>query len=312
MSHRRLATALALLVVARTASADPVIRFDYSYDTANFFGTGTPQRAALDAAADYYEAAFGDELGAITSGGGNSFNVNFFNPGPAGGNVTLNNFSVLDDEVVIFVGARPLAAGVLGTAGPGGFGASGFDPAFFNSLDRGQTGYLTAGADNDTDFGPWGGAATFSSTANWNFSVASGPAAGQADFLSVALHELGHALGFGTSDSFAADVDAPTSRHLGPASVAQYGGPVPTTADGGHWSEGVMGRLPGTTTMQEAAMDPSIFLGTRKLLTALDYAGFADLGWEVAPALLTAIPEPGAVAALALVGGVALRRRTRV
>ncbi|HMP05649.1 MAG TPA: dockerin type I domain-containing protein, partial [Lacipirellulaceae bacterium] len=37
----------------------------------------------------------------------------------------------------------------------------------------------------------------------------------------------------------------------------------------------------GTNTVQEAAMDPEITVGTRKLLTSLDAAALADIGWSI-------------------------------
>ncbi|MEZ6061148.1 MAG: hypothetical protein R3C19_12355 [Planctomycetaceae bacterium] len=59
-------------------------------------------------------------------------------------------------------------------------------------------GALTA---TETDFGP-GGAITFDTTGvTWNFDDAA-PGGGESDFFSVAIHELAHLLGFGTSASF--------------------------------------------------------------------------------------------------------------
>jgi hypothetical protein len=47
------------------------------------------------------------------------------------------------------------------------------------------------------------------------------------------------------------------------------------TGDLSHWRSGTFSRG------QEAAMDPGLTIGTRKLLTPLDFAGLADLGWEI-------------------------------
>src|SRR5690606_8940405 len=69
---------------------------------------------------------------------------------------------------------------------------------------RGET-----GADA-TDFGPWGGAITFDAAINidsesfdWHFGeTTAGLDDTKYDFLSVAVHELAHLLGFGTAESW--------------------------------------------------------------------------------------------------------------
>lgn len=130
----------------------------------------------------------------------------------------------------------------------------------------------------------------------------------QADFYSVAIHELGHALGLGTSDAWSTHVvGAIFDRQFdGLASVAANGGVMPdlqTDLDPpGHWIEGQNSVIYGTTTPQEAAMDPSVTLGTRKVFTELDVASLTDIGWTV-------IPEPSAAALLLLGAGWGLRRR---
>ncbi len=53
------------------------------------------------------------------------------------------------------------------------------------------------------------------------------------------------------------------------------GGAVPLSPDLAHWREGT------ADGGQETLMDPSITTGTRKLLTGLDLAGLADVGWQV-------------------------------
>ncbi|CAN0364731.1 unnamed protein product, partial [Ectocarpus sp. 4 AP-2014] len=128
------------------------------------------------------------------------------------------------------------------------------------------------------DFGAWGGALTFDRDANWNYT-ASEPSSGESDFLSVALHELGHALGFGTSPEFTALRAG--SYFTGSASAAAYGSLPPLDVTGGHWQEDLMSTVYGTTTPQEVSMDPRITVGDRKLITELDAAALEDIGWEV-------------------------------
>ena len=52
--------------------------------------------------------------------------------------------------------------------------------------------------------------------------------------------------------------------------------PTDLAVNGGHWVEGTF------SSGQEAAMDPTIGSGRRKLLTRLDLAALDDIGWEIA------------------------------
>src|SRR5262249_46818447 len=47
---------------------------------------------------------------------------------------------------------------------------------------------------------PWGGSITFDPTEDWYFGIGT-PAAGKVDFLSFAVHELGHLIGMFRADS---------------------------------------------------------------------------------------------------------------
>jgi hypothetical protein len=138
-----------------------------------------------------------------------------------------------------------------------------------------------------TDFGAWGGVISFDTATSWNFSVGSGPAGSEFDFLSVAIHELAHLLGFGTADSW--DNLVTGGEFTGATATALNGGSSPLTnpaAD--HYAAGTM--FGG----DEAAMTPSITIGTRKLFTELDFAGLDDIGWQVTP-----VPEPTSLLAAA-------------
>jgi hypothetical protein len=128
------------------------------------------------------------------------------------------------------------------------------------------------------------------------FSSAS-PSVGENDFLSVAIHEMAHLLGLGSAPSW--DTYVSGGQFIGTNSVASYGGNVPLYSDH-HWAEGTMSTVKGVT--QEAAMDPSITVGTRKLFTDLDYAGLADVGWETAAVPFEFSPSLGIILVSALYG----------
>jgi PEP-CTERM motif len=289
-----------LVAVAWTAGvrAQVVLQFDYSLDANNFFNGHADRQLALQTAGQILAGRLTDSLSAITPGGGNTWTAVF--PNPATGNLTnLTDLSIPANVIRVYTGGRALGTGgELGEGGPGGLSASGTQ-AFLDTVQgRGQPGALGA-ANSRTDFGPWGGSVAFDTGTNWNFSVVSGPTAGQSDFLSVALHELGHLLGFGTAPSFQNRSNA-ANFFTGTSASFLYDGNVPLTSDHGHWASGV------NYGGQEAAMTPSILVGTRKAFTELDFAGLRDLGWQVA-----AVPEPSSVVlgGLGLLGFVAVRRR---
>ncbi len=305
-------TGAALLLAAPLAASALTIQFDYRYDTRGFFTdaeTGEPiaeRRAVLEAAAAVY-APFTDSLAAINPGEGDSWSVRFTHPSLGGPAVTLSNATVAADTLVVFVGGSPSAPGVLGFANTGhSLTASGSDEFVDSVLTRGQPNATGAAA---TDYGTWGGMIWFNETANWYFGLdAEGLGASQNDFLTTATHELGHILGFGSAASWTAQIGA-DGRFAGAASVAAHGGTVVLDSVRSHWASNTWSVLPDGTA-QATLMDTSTGAGRRELMTQLDYAGFADIGWQVA-----VVPEPGTallgLSGLAVVGG-ALRRRQQV
>ena len=256
------------------------IVFDYSLDSTNFFAP-QERRDTLDAAAAVFESRITDDLLAITPGGTNTWTAVLNNPS-TGFQVNIDNLTISADTVVIYVGARDLASGV-GLGGPGGFDATG-TISFVESIQtRGEAGVDPNGT-SDTDFAPWGGTIAFDNTVPWNFGL-DAPAGSENDLYSVAIHEIGHVLGFGTSDSHENLING-SNEHIGPKSVEAFGGNVPMWApngvpDTGHWDSGTSSTIPGTTTVQETSMDPQLTNGTRKVFTVLDFAAIDDLGWDV-------------------------------
>jgi hypothetical protein len=293
----RCALLLLLLVIgARTGRAITLV-LDYTYDT-GFFAAGSQARSALEAAAGFYSSILNDTLSSIQRpqdfassefNGVASWHWQMTFPNPAtGGTVTLQDQIMPANQYRIYAGARNIAT--LGIGGPGGYGwnsdnnGGGFTQ---EEIDQIQT--ITANFSSTVEtrgepsgFAAWGGAITFDSMGTtWHYNHTTSPTPGTNDLYSVAIHELGHAIGLGASDEWSAYVSG--SVFTGPAATAEYGSNPPISPSStGHWESGTMSRVFGTNTPQEAAMDPQITTGTRKVLTALDAAALTDIGWTVA------------------------------
>lgn len=295
---------LALALAAGQARAVNVT-LDYTYDTTNFFGAGNPSgatagaqaRAALEAVANFYSDILDDTFSAIQTPpnySSQTFNgvafwtwsLNFTHPVTAG-TVTLQNQVIGANEYRIYAGARNVGGTTLGIGGPGGYNySSSNNGGGFTQAEVNQISAITDAFEDDivrreeaSGFARWGGVITFDSAGTvWHYNHNTAPAGSANDFYSVAIHELGHALGLGASSNWSAFISG--GVFTGPASMAEYGSSPPATT--GHWASGTMSRIYGTNTPQEAALDPEITTGTRKRLTALDAAGLTDIGWDVA------------------------------
>ncbi|NMF59572.1 hypothetical protein [Pseudanabaena yagii] len=281
---------LGLSLVVPAASYAFTFQFDYTYDTNSFFSNQT-RKDRLAEAASYYNS-FTDNLAAICvpdCGGTNTWTPNFLNPATGLAIDGTTNLAISANTLLIYVGARDIGSGTLGVGGFGAISSGSGTQSFVNNLQsRGQDGAI---ATTPTDYSPWGGSISFTTNSSvvWNFGdVSSPPLTGQSDFLSVAIHELGHIMGI-ISGNPSWDNKISSGSFTGSNSVALYGSNIPLSSGNSHWADGTMSTLPVTNTAQEAAMDPTLTQGTRKLLTKLDYAGFKDVGWEV-PDSLTSIP----------------------
>ena len=285
------------------------ITLDYQFDTNNFFGAGNPSgatagaeaRASLEAAASFFSGVLTDTFTKIqtpapfnsTSFGGTvtwQWSLDFQNP-QTGLTTTLFDETIAADEYRIYVGARSLTGNTLGVGGPGGFGWSSLPTGGFTQSEIDQLNQTTADFSDAVEtrgessgFSRWGGAVTFDNnlSTTWHYDHTSQPAAGENDFFSVAIHEIGHSIGLGVSDEWNALVSG--TSFTGSAAASEFGSNVPLDCDlngCGHWAEGTSSMILGTSTVQEAALDPSLLQGTRKLFTSLDAAGLTDIGWSV-------------------------------
>ena len=232
------------------------IRFDYRFDSTGFFDDPA-RRAALEEAGRIWSDLIGDEFDDVPAGV--SFTVR--NPSAPGTRERV----VLDepiDDLLIFVGATPLN-GPIGNAGFDGVDASG-------DVLRARVSNNFRGEGPVTDFEPWAGTVVFASDTTWSFAI-DAPERGRNDFITTALHEIGHVLGFGTSAIW--DQIGAGGQADGPNALAVNDGqPIPLTSDLGHVVDGFAGN--------SVLLDPSSTTGTRTLPSDIDLALLADIGYE--------------------------------
>jgi hypothetical protein len=303
----RLFAAGLVFVLACPAVAINVV-VDYSYDSNGFFGAGNPQgaasgaqaKAALDTAASYFSTILNDTFSAIVTPPTFHSSVfdgqvtwewtaSFTHPGN-GSSVVLTNPPVPANEYRIYAGARNLSGSTAGVGGPGGFGWSSNPSGGFTSGEIDQIDAITDTFSNQVEnreeasgFAAWGGVITFDrdGSTTWHYNHTTAPVGAATDFYSVVVHELTHAFGFGTATEFQSLVHS--GFFHGTNAIAAHGGAVPMSGTG-HWAFNTSSTVYGTSMTQEAAMDPDVLNGTRKLFTTLDGAALTDIGWElVAP-----------------------------
>ena len=97
------------------------IDIDYRFDTLDFFGDPA-RRAVVEAVADDLSAVLQDSLAAIIPGGPNEWSLRFNNPS-TGELAELDNPTIEEDQLLVFVGGRDLGGDTLGAGGAGGWEA---------------------------------------------------------------------------------------------------------------------------------------------------------------------------------------------
>ena len=242
--------------------------FDYSLDTNGFFDSAE-RRETLELAGQLIGSHLNDTFAAIEPSGNNTWTASFTNPG-TGEQTSLTDLTIAQNEILIFAGGRDLGSGTLGQGGFGGFSWNG-------SQNFGETVATRGQGTDDTDFGRWGGTLTLNSETNWHFGeTVDGLEQNEFDFLTVAMHELVHAIGFASGNP-AYDRFVNGQSFNGPNAVAEFdeGGSVPLSDDLSHFAIGT------TEAGQPVLLDPQIGSGIRELPTFLDWAVIDDFGYDV-------------------------------
>jgi hypothetical protein len=335
----------AVLIAGKSAPGIMIVP-DYTYDTAGFFASAT-EKAGLEAAAARLSAVITSSLTAVGPAGtgtgtGPDWRIGFTHPGTgapfqvstaassatddifmAGGPVAnVYGFGGLAaDTWILYAGGRSLGGS---TAGVGGTSTgTNFTPGTFADLNGPmRRGVISEMSPTENDIPAWGGSVSFDNDGStvWHYDPTTPAPLGTVDLYSIALHEIGHALGLNLSfNQFTADQTG--SSYAGSESLAAY------NADNGasetslglvsavnrHWDEDTynsfifpaggpnyVGTL-GPLIMQDLLMEPEAdfsLLVRRLELTNVDVAQLRDLGWST-----VAVPEASAFLCCGLICG---------
>lgn len=279
------------------------IEIKYNLDNSKFFDV-TGRKEALEAAAAFYEDIITDQLEEIDpssfDGVQRHWKPTYLEPGNNTPQAVpeANDLIVPADTIIIFAGARSLSTAAQG--GPGGVQFQHpITDAWINQLtNRGEEGAITYAngkfSSSPSDVAPWGGTIFFNEDLTWNTSITDSSLPGD-DFISVALHEIGHVLGIGDFGTFISSWIplVSGSKFQGPFSKLSNGNVEPGLNGGVHWSASltdsrtlpVFGRNHGEA--QRPLMLATIGSTTPDQFavpTDLDLAALRDIGWELSTA----------------------------
>jgi hypothetical protein len=235
------------------------IAFNYDFDTNNFF---TPERRnTLELAASIWENLLLDDFPDLPPG----YAATITNPSTG---LTTNVILPAIDDLLVYAGAASPPFGIYFNAlGAGGYLVTSQGSIFTNRY-------------NSSDFEPWLGQISFDPTPNngsindWFFAqdLTTPIPASKFDFLSTALHELGHVLGI-TEGTPAFNNLVQNGRFVGVNAQQLNPSGIPLEPDLSH----IQNNFANDTTL----MDPQISNNVRNLPTKYDLALLADIGYQV-------------------------------
>lgn len=243
------------------------IRFDYRFDALGFFDA--ERRALLEHAAGVWEERLLDDFEEIPVG------TPLAVKDPFAIESETHELEVDEaiDDVLVFVACTKDLNDTLESARTrtATWLTSRWGPEFRADLEARWSG---------PDYEPWTSAIAFSCAAPFFWDPT--PETDQdipndeQDFLSVAMHELGHVLGVATCEAYRSFISADGEVFNGPRSVELFGGPVPLERDAHVASEVVYEH-------QRVLMDATLSTRTRVMPTQLDLALLEDIGYQIAP-----------------------------
>ncbi len=242
------------------------IQLDYRFDTKKRFADPV-LRATLEAAAQQWASIIAEKFDDIPAG----TEILMRDPQAPAEPATVWPIDYAIDDLLVFVGFADID-------GPGGLLALSFPPAAIASVSDSVLAAQLDARYHGSDFQPWVGWISFDETAPWFVGHGEQDDIGkdQFDFYTVAMHEFGHLLGVGTCDRYA-DLVNTDDAFVGALAVAEYGGAIPLTKDHGHIHSSVL--IDGQRPLLDASEAP----GERYLITRLDRAMVADLGFAITP-----------------------------
>ena len=276
------------------------IVIDYSLDDNGFFDR-PGAKPALRHAANLVASRFQDQLAAIKPNPpglpGLSYRPFIQHPskGPSdqatGTRISVDtrkNVLVKANEIRLFAGGRYLRqrapdGTLFDVAAFGGPGDIDTDPVpcipdcatVTRRVDefkaRGQTGAI---GNNPTDSSLAFAQISFNTTLDWSFAIGGTSVdSSKVDFLAIAVHELAHVFGLGTTPLWLSKVQSGRFTGANARAAYQGSGTVPL-AGSFHWANSVFDTQP-------TLMTGTVQTSKGRSLSTLDFAALKDLGWQV-------------------------------
>ena len=272
------------------------IIFDYSYDTGNYFGD--EQRYVMEQVAYAFESRMGgssflgyrpnEDLGLTSISGAGLYFKNptsntYVQPG-IGSTTSEGNVIGRQDELIIFLGARSSgfsSASVLASAGPTGRTGYSGSPSDISAFSAALNSKNT-----NTTWQPLAGSSQVNTNNSFYFDTdltthTDATSSGKTDFYSVMVHEIGHIMGFTSSNAFAnysSGGSAGVGSWTGANAKAQYNNQNVPLNGNPHW--GTLNQV-NVNCACHPSMLPTISSNVRTSFSDLDFALLKDVGYSI-------------------------------